>query len=102
MPAKDLKPIKSDSNVKTKLSFKQWSQDMHAWTKKVDTAYDKLLIIAAELKEWDLYAYKKNVFSQTSVDELDFDDIDGEVMDMLRHVTEGEAREMVDAAVCAG
>ena len=102
LPAKDLKPINFDSNLKTKLSFKQWSLDMYAWARKVDSAYGKLLNIATELKEWDAEAYKAKVYTDTKVDEYNFEDHDGELMDMLRHVTEGDSRDMVDAATCAG
>ena len=60
------------------------------------------MTIAADLKEWDAAKYRENVVANTTLDALNVDDADGEMMDMLRQVTEGASLEMVDAVSCAG
>ena len=79
LPAKDLKPILFDSNVKTKLTFKEWSKDLNAWVKNIDSAYKDMLPIAAKVEgEWNAAEYQRQVIDQVDkIDELNYDDFDG-------------------------
>ena len=50
---KDLKPDTFESNEKSKLSFRQWSNEFSSWVERIDQDFDKLLSLAAQMQEWD-------------------------------------------------
>ena len=50
---KDLKPDTFESNEKSKLSFRQCSDDFSSWVERMDQDFEKLLRLAAQMQEWD-------------------------------------------------
>ena len=51
---KDLKPDTFESNEKSKLSFRQWSDEFSSWVERIDQDFEKLLRSAAQMQEWDM------------------------------------------------
>ena len=50
---KDLKPDAIESNEKSKLSFRQWSDEFSSWVERIDQDFETLLKLAAQMQEWD-------------------------------------------------
>ena len=50
---KDLKPDTFESNEKSKLSFRQWSDEFSSWVERIDQDFEKMLRLAAQMQEWD-------------------------------------------------
>ena len=50
---KDLKPDTFESNEKSMLSFRQWSDEFSSWVERIDQDFEKLLRLAAQMQEWD-------------------------------------------------
>ena len=50
---KDLKPDTFESNEKSKLSFRQWSDEFSSWVERLDQDSEKMLRLAAQMQEWD-------------------------------------------------
>ena len=50
---KDLKPNTFESNEKSKLSFRQWSDDFSSWVERIDQDFATMLRLAAQMQEWD-------------------------------------------------
>ena len=50
---KDLKPDTFESNEKSKLSFRQWSDEFSSWVEWIDQDFEKMLRLAAQMQEWD-------------------------------------------------
>ena len=49
---KDLKPDTFESNEKSKLSFRQWSDEFSSWVERIDQDFETLLRLAAQMQEW--------------------------------------------------
>ena len=50
---KDLKPDTFVSNEKSKLSFRQFSDEFSSWVERIDQDFEMLLRLAAQMQEWD-------------------------------------------------
>ena len=50
---KDLKPDTLESNEKSKLSFRQWSDEFSSWVERTDQDFETVLRLAAQMQEWD-------------------------------------------------
>ena len=50
---KDLKPDTFESNEKSKLSFRLWSDEFSSWVERIDQDFETLLRLAAQMQEWD-------------------------------------------------
>ena len=50
---KDLKQHTFDSNEKSKLSFRQWSDEFSSWVERIDQDFETMLRLAAQMQEWD-------------------------------------------------
>ena len=96
--AKDLKPHKFDSNVKSQQSYKQFAQDAAAWMKKIDKNLAEMLKATSQLEEWSDAKYVEIVKQNLGIAEVKIKELDDDMVDLLRNITEGDAREMVDAA----
>ena len=96
--AKDLKPHKFDSNVKSQQSYKQFAQDAAAWMKKIDKNLAEMLKATSQLEEWSDAKYVEIVKQNFGIAEVKIKELDDDMVDLLRNITEGDAREMVDAA----
>ena len=49
---KDLEPDTFESNEKSKLSFRQWSE-FSSWVERIDQDFEKMLRLAAQMQECD-------------------------------------------------
>ena len=49
---KDLKPDTFESNEKSKLSFRQWSDEFSLWVERIDQDFETLLRLTAQMQEW--------------------------------------------------
>ena len=98
---KDLKPDKFESNKKTKQSFKQWAEDLRAWTKRMDKDYAKMLKVTQEMQEWS--EVKRNAeMVQEGVSAEKIEETDDQLLVILKRFTEGEARDVVDTVSSGG
>ena len=50
---KDFKPDTFESNEKSKLSFRQWSDEFSSWVERIDQDFETMLRLAAQMQEWD-------------------------------------------------
>ena len=50
---KDLKPDIFESNEKSKLSFRQWSDEFSSWVERIDQDFGTMLRSAAQMQQWD-------------------------------------------------
>ena len=50
---KDLKPDTFESNEKSKLSFRQWSDELSSLVERIDQDFENMLRLAAQMQEWD-------------------------------------------------
>ena len=50
---KDLKPDTFESNEKSKLSFRQWSDEFSSWVERIDQDFETMLGLAGQMQEWD-------------------------------------------------
>ena len=50
---KDLKPDTFESNEKSKLSFRQWSDEFSSWVERIDQDFETMLRLAAQMQEWE-------------------------------------------------
>ena len=46
---KDLKPDNFESTEKSKLSFRQWSEDFSSWVERIDEDFEVMLGLAAQM-----------------------------------------------------
>ena len=90
--AKDLKPHKFDSNVKSSQSYKQFAQDTTAWMKKIDKSLAGMLKATSQLEEWNGAKYVEVVKQDLGLHEDKIKELDEGMADLLRNITEGDAR----------
>ena len=50
---KDLKPDTFENNEKSKLSFRQWSDEFSSGVERIDQDFETMLRLAAQMQEWD-------------------------------------------------
>ena len=53
MTLKDLKPDTFESNDKSELSFRQWSDEFSSWVERIDKDFEVMLGLAAQMQECD-------------------------------------------------
>ena len=46
-------PDTFESNKKSKLSFRQWSDEFSSWVERIDQDFATMLRLAAQMQEWD-------------------------------------------------
>ena len=97
---KDLKPEKYEGK-KSVQSFKQWAEDTMAWVYSMDHNYAKALDIANELKEWSTLTFEAEL-TKAGLPAKDHADLERNLTDVLKTITKGEAREVIDTSNEAG
>ena len=50
---KDLRPDTFESNEKSKLSFRQWSDEFSSWVERIEQDFETMSRLAAQMREWD-------------------------------------------------
>ena len=97
---KDLKPEKYEGK-KSVQSFKQWAEDTMAWVYRMDPNYAKALDIANELKAWSTLTFEAEL-GKAGIPAKDHADLERNLTDVLKTITKGEAREVIDTSNEAG
>ncbi len=101
LPLKDMKPDKFESNKKSEQSFKQWSEDVLAWVKRLDTDYVELIKAATSMTEWNRATYGAKLLEK-GIQQDKQQDLDATFMDILKKFTKGDARDLVDTTSISG
>ena len=91
----DLKPDTFQSNEKSKLSFRQWSDEFSSWVEPIDQDFETMLRLAAQMQEWD-----KDKF--IAEDQQDYREFDKHIYLALKRLTTGIVCEIVDTSKTAG
>ena len=92
---KDLKPDTFESNEKSKLSFRQWSDEFSSWVERIDQDFEKMLSLAAQMQEWDKDKFIDKVAEKVA-------EFDKHIYLAMKRLTAGIAREIVDTSKSAG
>ena len=100
---KDMKPGDFDNHTITKQKFSQWADDFYSWSRKVDKSYKEMLKVVADMKEWNETKFEDDLEleNEAFIQEGLIKRFDDDINDMLRMVTAGDARDIVDAAKSA-
>ena len=99
---KDLKPDTFESNEKSKVSFRQWSDEFSSWVERIDQDFETLLRLAAQVQEWDkdkLIAEGQQDYRLGAEKVTEFDK---HIYLAMKRLTAGIAREIVDTSKTAG
>ena len=98
---KDLKPDTFESNEKSKLCFRQWSDEFSSWVERIDQDFETMLRLVVQMQEWD-----KDKFIAGA--QQDYRLKTGKVAEFVKHIhlvmkrlTAGIAREIVDTSKTA-
>ena len=99
---KDLKPDTFESNEKSKLSFRQWSDEFSSWVERIDEDFGVMLGLAAQMQECD---EDKFVFAAQQDYRLGAEKITEcykHIYLAMKRLTADTAREIVDTSKTAG
>ena len=100
---KDLKPdIFVESNEKSKLSFRQWSDEFFSWVERIDQDFDKMLRLAAQMKEWDKDKFIAEALQEYRLGAEKVAEFGKHIYLAMKRLTAGIAREIVDTSKTAG
>ena len=98
---KDLKPDTFESNEKSKMSFRQWSDEFSSWVERIDEDFEVMLGLAAQMQECD---EDKFVFAAQQDYRLGAEKItecDKHIYLAMKRLTADIAREIVDTSKTA-
>ena len=98
---KDLKPDRFESNRKSDRLFKQWSEDVRAWLRRVDSDCGMYVKVADDMTEWNQVDFNAELVRQ-GLDTARQQNAEENLSDILRKFTKGEARDLVDTTSVAG
>ena len=101
IPLKDLKPEKFESNKKSEQSFRQWSEDVMSWGRRLDPRIAEALTEAKNMPEWNETDFQ-NALQAKGIDNMAYNELNTNLNDMLRKLTKGDARDIVDATNTGG
>ena len=99
---KDLKPDTFESNEKSKLSFRQWSDECSSWVERIDQDFEKLLRLAAQMQEWDNDKFITEAQQDYRLGAEKIAEFDKHIYLAMKRLTAGIAREIVDTSKSAG
>ena len=99
---KDLKPDTFESNEKSKLSFRQWSDEFSSWVERIDQDFEKLLRLAAQMQEWDKDKFIAAAQQDYRLGAEKIAEFDKHIYLAMKRLTAGIAREIVDASKTTG
>ena len=100
---KDLKPDTFESNEKSKLSFRQWSDEFLSWVELIDQDLEKMLRLAAQMQEWDKDKFFAEAQQEYRLGAEKVAEFDKHIyLAMKKRLTAGIAREIVDTSKTAG
>ena len=99
---KDLKPDTFESNEKSKLSFRQWSDEFSSWVERIDQDFESLLRLAAQMQEWDKDKFIAEAQQDYRLGAEKVAEFDKHIYLAMKRLTAGIAREIVDTSKTAG
>ena len=99
---KDLKPDTFESNEKSKLSFRQWSDEFSSWVERIDQDVEKMLRLAAQMQEWDKDKFIDEAQQEYRLGAEKVAEFDKHIYLAMKGPTAGIAREIVDTSKSAG
>ena len=99
---KDLKPDTFESNEKSKLSFRQWSNDFSSWVERIDQDFETMLRLAAQMQEWDKDKFIAAAQQDYRLGAEKVAEFDKHIYLVMKRLTAGIAREIVDTSKTAG
>ena len=99
---KDLKPDTFESNEKSKLSFRQWSDEFSSWVERIDQDFEKMLRLAAQMQEWDKDKFIDEAQPEYRLGAEKVAEFDKHIYLAMKRLTAGIAREIVDTSKTAG
>ena len=92
---KDLKPDTFESNEKSKLSVRQWSDEFSSWVERIDQDFEKLLRMAAQMQEWDKDKFIDEAQQDYRLGAEKVAEFDKHIYFAMKRLTAGIAREIV-------
>ena len=99
---KDLKPGTFESNEKSKLSFRQWSDEFSSWVERVDQYFETMLRSAAQMQESDKGKFIAEAQQDYRLGAEKIAEFDKHIFLAMKRLTAGIAREIVDTSKTAG
>ena len=93
---KDLKPDIFQSNEKSKLSFRQWSDEFSSWVERIDQHIEKMLRLAAQMQEWDKDKIIAEAQQEYRLGAEKVSKFDKHIYLAMKTLTAGIGREIVD------
>ena len=99
---KDLKPDTFESNEKSKLSFRQWSDEFSSWVERMDQDFEKMLKVAAQMQECDKVKFLDEVQQEYLLGAEKVAEFDKHIYLAMKRLTAGIARDIVDTSKTAG
>ena len=99
---KDIKPDIFESNEKSKLSLRQWSDEFPSWVERIDQDFDTMLRLAAQMQEWDKDKFIAAAQQDHRLGAEKVTEFDKHIYLAMKRFTAGIAREIVDTSKTAG
>ena len=99
---KDLKPDTFESNEKSKLSFRQWSDEFSSWVERIDHDFEMMLRLAAQMQEWDKDKFIAEAQQDYRLGAEKVAEFDKHIYFAMKRFTAGIACEIVDTSKTAG
>ena len=99
---KDLKPDTFESNEKSKLSFRQWSDEFSSWVERIDHDFETMLRLAAQVQEWDKDTFIAAAQQDCRLGAEKVAEFDKHICLAIKRLSAGIAREIVDTSKTAG
>ena len=91
-----LKDLKFESNEKSKLSYRQWSDEFSSWVERIDQDFETLLRLAAQMQEWDTDKFIAEAQQEYRLGAEKIAEFDKHIYLAMKRLTAGIAREIVD------
>ena len=99
---KDLKPDTFESNEKSKLSFRQWSDEFSKKKKTIDQDFERMLRLAAQMQQWDKDKFTAEAQQDYRLGAAKVAEFDKHIYLAMKRLTAGIAREIEDTCKTAG
>ena len=99
---RDFKPDTFESIEKSKLSFRQWSDEFSSWVERTDQDFETLMRLAAQMQEWDKDKFIAQAQQDYRLGAEKVAEFDKHIYFAMKRLTAGIAREIVDTSKAAG
>ena len=99
---KDVNPDTFESNEKSKLSFRQWSDEFSSWVERIDHDFETMLRLVAQMQHWDKDKCIAAAQQDYRLGAEKVAEFDKHIYLAMKRLTAGIAREIVDTSKTAG